>query len=293
MQANHPSSAWDVSPWPRTPRDPEALAKAMNNPAWPRSSAYDPVWTFSNSMGPVPIWLAEDLAPRLGLAPGMRVLDLGCGRAATSIFLAREYGVEVVAADLWIDAEGNVARIAEAGLPDLVTAVHAEARNLPFEHAIFDAVISIDAWHYFGTDMRYLSYLAQFVKPGGRVGAAMPANRIDPDDQDANAPVSSGCEALGADWYTFRSPDWWARHWARTPGICVDEAAMVETGRDDWLRSLDAWEAMIGQPVAEQENGKQLLAPEGQTLGLCRIVATKLGLSKPHLGYGAYEHRIA
>jgi cyclopropane fatty-acyl-phospholipid synthase-like methyltransferase len=37
----------------------------------------------------------------------MRVLDLGCGRAATSIFLRREFGVQVWATDLWTNASEN------------------------------------------------------------------------------------------------------------------------------------------------------------------------------------------
>ena len=36
-----------------------------------------------------------------GLEPGMRVLDLGCGKGLSSIFLAKEFGVQVWAADLW------------------------------------------------------------------------------------------------------------------------------------------------------------------------------------------------
>ncbi len=40
-------------------------------------------------------------------APGLRVLDLGCGRASSSIFLCREFGVQVWAADLWFSASEN------------------------------------------------------------------------------------------------------------------------------------------------------------------------------------------
>ncbi|HLS41464.1 MAG TPA: hypothetical protein VK038_11955 [Ornithinicoccus sp.] len=43
-------------------------------------------------MGPHPLWQLEDLLPDLALRPGDRVLDLGCGRGATSVFLARECG---------------------------------------------------------------------------------------------------------------------------------------------------------------------------------------------------------
>jgi SAM-dependent methyltransferase len=35
------------------------------------------------------------LAEAIELRPGMRVLDLGCGRAMSSVFLHREFGAQV------------------------------------------------------------------------------------------------------------------------------------------------------------------------------------------------------
>jgi cyclopropane fatty-acyl-phospholipid synthase-like methyltransferase len=46
------------------------------------------------------LWLTEWLAEALDLRPGMRVLDLGCGRAMSSVFLRREFGVQVWASIL-------------------------------------------------------------------------------------------------------------------------------------------------------------------------------------------------
>ena len=71
-------------------------------------------------MGPNALWLVDALAQLLPLEPGMRVLDLGCGTAITSIFLAREHGVQVFAADLWIEPSLNSPRIEEAGVSDRV-----------------------------------------------------------------------------------------------------------------------------------------------------------------------------
>jgi len=64
---------------------------------FPRSSAYHPEWVIANaSSGANSLWLTEWLAATMDLRPGMRVLDLGCGRAASSIFLRREFGVPIV-----------------------------------------------------------------------------------------------------------------------------------------------------------------------------------------------------
>ncbi|MBB3731832.1 SAM-dependent methyltransferase [Nonomuraea dietziae] len=79
-----------------------ALSNLVRPDVYPGSSLFGPAWRVGLDMGPNPLWLLEDLSADLGLKPGMRVLDLGSGMGATSVFLAREFGVEVVAADLWI-----------------------------------------------------------------------------------------------------------------------------------------------------------------------------------------------
>jgi cyclopropane fatty-acyl-phospholipid synthase-like methyltransferase len=118
--------------------------------------------------GPHPLWLLEDLAQDLELRAGMRVLDLGSGKGTTSVFLAKEYGVHVWAADLWVDPSEAAAHVASQGLDGIVP-VKAEAHALPFAHGFFDAIVCIDAYEYFGTADGYLAYLTQFLKPGPRV----------------------------------------------------------------------------------------------------------------------------
>src|SRR5881397_1209649 len=69
---------------------------------FPRSSKYHPEWVMASASGGAnALCLTEWLAASLDLRPGMRVRDLGCGRAASSIFLHREFGVQVWATDLW------------------------------------------------------------------------------------------------------------------------------------------------------------------------------------------------
>lgn len=117
-------------------------------------------------MRPNPLWLLEDLVRDLDLRPGTRILDLGSGKGATSVFLARENGAEVVAADLWVAPEEAAAVFAHAGVGDRVTAVRAEAHALPFEEESFDAIVSADAFEYVGTADGYLPYLVRFLRPG-------------------------------------------------------------------------------------------------------------------------------
>ena len=132
---------------------------------FPRSAEYDPEWIRRNQMGPNPLWLTEWLCEVMALQPGMRVLDLGCGKAISSIFLAKEYGVQVWATDLWIKPADNWKRICQAGLEARITPIYADARKLPYAEGFFEAVVCIDSYIYYGTDDLYLDYLAKFVVP--------------------------------------------------------------------------------------------------------------------------------
>jgi len=152
------------------------LTRRLTRPRFPRSAGYDPHQMIDNWMGPNALWLMEWLCSALDLRPGARVLDLGCGKALTSIFLAREFGVQVVAADLWIKPTENWARISAAGCAGQVLPLLAEAHDLPFAEGYFDAVVCVDAYHYFGTDERYLAYLSQFMslQPGDVISTGTP-----------------------------------------------------------------------------------------------------------------------
>ena len=62
----------------------------LRNERFPRSNRYDPKSIIDNQMGLNPLWLTEWVCEELALQPDMRVLDLGCGKGLSSIFLARE-----------------------------------------------------------------------------------------------------------------------------------------------------------------------------------------------------------
>ena len=76
-------------------RTKEELAEAFRLDEFPRSAGYDPEWVIENMMGPNVLWLTESLTQVMDLEPGMRILDMGCGRAISSIFLAKEFDLQV------------------------------------------------------------------------------------------------------------------------------------------------------------------------------------------------------
>ena len=138
----------------------------------------------SKIMGPNPVKLEEELLLGHKIPKGAVVCDLGSGQGLTSVFLAKEYGFTVYAADLWSDPEENRVFFSEMGLSEeQIIPVKADATDLPFDKEFFDAVVSTDSYNYFGRDPEYLdAKLLPFVKKGGLIYIAIPGMKKDCHD---------------------------------------------------------------------------------------------------------------
>ena len=149
-----------------------------------RSKAYDTPELRRMIMGPNPVKLEEELLLDHKIPENAVVCDLGSGQGLTSVFLAKEYGFTVYAADLWSDPAENRAFFDRMGLSrDRIIPVKADAAALPFEKEFFDAVVSTDSYNYFGRDERYLDEkLLPFLKHGGYVYIAIPGMKKDCHD---------------------------------------------------------------------------------------------------------------
>jgi cyclopropane fatty-acyl-phospholipid synthase-like methyltransferase len=235
---------------------------------FPRSSQYHPDWVLASASGGAnALWVTEWLTTALDLRAGNRVLDLGCGRASSSIFLRREFGVQVWATDSWFGAAENILRIRDAGVEHDVFPLHSDARSLPFAPAFFDAIVCIDSFPYYGTDDLYLNYLAQFVKPGGCLAIAG-AGLMREIDGEVPPHLQKWWTQ---DFWACHSAAWWRRHWERTGIVEVDVA---DTMPDGWRFWLDWQRAVAPHNATEIE---ALEADAGEYLGYVRLVARRRG----------------
>ena len=125
---------------------------------------YDNSFVQKNMMGPNSMMLLEELTEKLSLKPGMRVLDLGCGKGLTSIFLAKEFGLQVFALDLWISATENYKNFIETGLENSIIPIHADALDMPFANEYYRRHRNFEIIAYSAVICRYFSEI--LVKQG-------------------------------------------------------------------------------------------------------------------------------
>ena len=150
-----------------------------------KSLKYDKPIFNEKIMGPNPLKLTEELLEDNQIPAHALVCDLGSGQGVTSVFIAKEYGFKVYAADLWSDPAENAVFFQTLDLSEeQIVSVKADALNLPFAHEFFDAVISTDSYNYFGREKYYLdSKLLPFVKKGGLIYIAVPGMKKDCHDK--------------------------------------------------------------------------------------------------------------
>ena len=176
---------------------------------------------------------------RLGLAEGMRLLDLGCGQGRHT-FEALRRGAEVIAADLnqadLADVEMMVTAMAEAGEikpPGKPVTHRADALDLPFEDESFDRVIAAEILEHIPDDRTATAEIARVTRRGGIVAVSVPRRwpervcwalsdeyhevegghvRIYRRSQLTAGLVAAGLEPLGGHYaHALHSPYWWLR----------------------------------------------------------------------------------
>ena len=246
---------------------------------FPRSNKYDPVWIFQNQMGPNPLWLTEFLIQPFNLKPGMRVLDLGCGKGVTSVFLAREFGVQVYAVDFdqwegWTSVDGRWNNAKKHGVEHSVIPITADARSLPFAQGFFDAIVCVDAYFYFGADDAYLENIIKFLRPGGQIGMIVPGYMKD----ITNGVPDYMREEFDDGSCTWQTVPWWRNLWEKTGLVSIDVADNLTDGWALWLRYQEASDEYAkNESSNESENNETeiIRKDKGEYIGFVRLVATK------------------
>ncbi len=200
-------------------------------------SDYSRFFTREYMMGPNTLRLLDEAMRLHPLIRGGRILDLGCGTGLSSLYLAREADASVFAVDLWISATDNHERFLEWNAADSIIPIHADANDLPFADGYFDAVVSVDAYHYFAGNPHYFpEKLLPLVRKGGSVLIVIPGLR-----EEFNKTVPQEILDWAGDEHTlFHSCEWWKETIGCVPGVASAdfwELGCTEEAWQEWFAS--------------------------------------------------------
>lgn len=208
-----------------------------------------------NLMGPNALLILKELLERLKLNKDMRILDLGCGTGLTSMYLAKETGAQVFAADLWISPTDNYNRFKQFGFEGKIIPLHIDASTtMPFAQNYFDAVISIDAFYYFGTGQTYLDKsIIPLIKKGGVIAVGIPARKDETDHEmlEIMKPHLRGET-------NFHSLLWWKELWQKSKNIEIAAVFPMKSHQkawQDWL-TTDFYDITADIEMMKADNGK-------------------------------------
>jgi SAM-dependent methyltransferase len=190
---------------------------------------------------------------RLGLQPGERVLDMGCGAGRHAFEMYRR-GADVIAFDQDADELSNVRELfvamREAGEVPVgaeADVKEGDALSLPFADGEFDRVVAAEILEHIPADIQAIQELVRVLRPGGRIALTVPRwfpeivcwklsedyhntpgghIRIYSDKELITKTTNAGLEFEGKDYaHGLHSPYWWIKC---AVGVKNDDHPMVK-----------------------------------------------------------------
>ncbi|MGW6270054.1 class I SAM-dependent methyltransferase [Streptomyces sp. NPDC055060] len=178
----------------------------------------------------------ELVCRKLGLAPGSRLLDVGCGWGSLSLYAAERYKAQVTAVTLSREQRDVVrARVRERGLDDQVDVQLRHYRDI--ENGQYEAISVIEMGEHVG-DAEYPGFAAQLH------GLLRPQGRILVQQMSRGATAPGG----GAFIESYIAPDMHMRPLGETIGLWEGagfEVRSAEALREHYVRTVNAWRVTL------------------------------------------------
>ncbi|MCT6781688.1 MULTISPECIES: SAM-dependent methyltransferase [Streptomyces] len=189
----------------------------------------------------------ELICRKLGLRPGARLLDIGCGWGSLTLYAAERHGVRVTAVTLAAEQAAHVRKqVTARGLDDLVEVLNIDYRDIaerPGTRGAYDAVSTIEMGEHVG-DAEYPAFtriLHDALRPQGRAMVQQ---------------MSRGTTAPGGGAFieSYIAPDMHMRPLGETVALLEGsglEVRDVESLREHYVWTVEAWRRTLEERWAE------------------------------------------
>ena len=251
----------------RSNADIEQILSTFKPPeraAYPELDGYSRDDLYRNFFGGGGLYLAIRMLRELNLQLGQKVLDLGCGKGESSVFMAKHYGVQVIALDLETPAAFLSQKFGERGVSSQISAIQMDATQpLPFGENEFDAIFCMNSFHFYGAEPGFLSHLLKHLKPGGClcIGSEVLSVEFTPEQllhppyvyAFNLPPPNEQVNVFVGDFIKQHSPGWW-RDFFQASGLvdvetCYElddaEAIYQELVRYEYKNNIDPFDVQI------------------------------------------------
>lgn len=204
-----------------------------------RIDSYNTYFTKEYLMGPNSLKIANELLAKYPLRMDSKntILELGCGTGLSSLFIARETNAVVHATDLWISEEENKERFRKWEMEKNIIPFRIDASATDFGKEQYDAVMSIDAYHYFaGKEGFFINRILPSMKSSGVALIAVPGIKEEYEGKQGET-IREWC---GEEEDMFHSCSWWKKIIGTHQDIEVVDTWQMDCFEDaweDWLRS--------------------------------------------------------
>ncbi|MGW6745039.1 class I SAM-dependent methyltransferase [Streptomyces sp. NPDC055025] len=218
----------------------------------------------------------ELICRKLGLVPGARLLDIGCGWGSLSLYAAERHRVAVTAVTLAREQAAHVRRqVRERGLEHQVEVVCRDYRDITGDIADggYDAVATVEMGEHVG-DAEYPSFasaLYRLVRPRGRVLVQQ---------------MSRGTRAPGGGAFieAYIAPDMHMRPLGETVGLLEAaglEVRSADSMREHYVRTINAWHRTLEE---RWDNFARLAGEETARVWRLYLVGGALAFEERRMG---------
>jgi SAM-dependent methyltransferase len=197
-----------------------ATFRAPDRGRYPELAGYTRDELYEDCCGGGGLYLAARMTRTMDLHAGSIVLDLGCGKGATSLFLAKHFELRVIAVDLWTSATFLNRKFTARGYRDRIVPLQMDITHaLPFAQDYFDAIFCMNSFNFYGGSVEFLRHLLKHLKPGGQLCIGSEVLTVEFTEEQLQNPPSvyafklpppdETVDVFEGDFKKQHTPGWW------------------------------------------------------------------------------------